>query len=240
MEIFPAIDIRSGKVVRLIQGDYGQQIDYAADPVEVAGGFVNCGAGWVHIVDLDGARTGRSLNLEVIKRVIEATELQAQVGGGIRTEGAIRDLLGAGASRVIIGTRALEDWDWFRRIAGRSEFAGKIVLGLDARDGKLAGRGWTDQTELRAVDLASQVSDWPIAAIVYTDIARDGMLTGPNLEQIEAMAKATDVPIIASGGVHCLDDVCRLAGLGVAGVIIGRALYEGKIDLAEAIKIVRT
>jgi len=236
MEIFPAIDIKAGKVVRLVRGDYDQQIDYPADPVDVAGGFLDAGADWLHVVDLDGARTGTTSNTDTIKKILGSVELKVQIGGGIRTRRSIMQLLDAGATRVIIGTRSLEDWDWFRDTVHQQALAGKIVLGIDARDGKLAVRGWTEQTDVAAVDVASRVRGWALAAIVYTDISRDGMLAGPNLDRTQEIAESTDVPVIASGGVTSIDDVRRLTALPVAGAIIGRALYEGKIDLAEAIR----
>jgi len=236
VDILPAIDIREGRVVRLLQGDYARQIDYSDDPLDVARGFVDAGAGWLHMVDLDGARAGRVCNADTFKRVLAAVELNVQIGGGVRTAESISELLDAGATRVIIGTRSLEDWQWFKDIVHDEMFAERIVLGMDARNGKLATRGWTEQTETSAVELAKRVSGWPLAAIVYTDIARDGMLGGPNLRHVECVANATDVPVIASGGVTSIDDVRRLARLPVAGAIIGRAIYEGKIDLVEAIK----
>lgn len=239
MDILPAIDVRDGKVVRLLQGDYDQQIDYAPEPVEVARGFVEAGASWLHMVDLDGAKTGTTYNTDTIRHVLSAVDIRVQIGGGIRTQRAIKTLLDAGAARVIIGTRSIEDFEWFKDTVHEAEFASKIVMGMDARNGKLATRGWTEQTKVSAVDVAEKVSPWPLAAIVYTDIARDGMLTGPNIDQIEVLAKATDIPVIASGGVTSLDDLHRLAELPIAGAIIGRALYEGTIDLAEAIAATR-
>ncbi len=235
--IYPAIDIRNKKVVRLIQGDYNQQIDYADNPVRVAEGFVRDGATWIHIVDLDGARSGTMYNFEVIGNILALGEVSIQIGGGIRSGEAIRKLLDAGASRVIIGTRGLEDWTWFESVVHNPDFADKIVFGLDARDGKLASHGWEKQTETPATEIAKKVSDWPLAGIVYTDIARDGMLTGPNIEQLELMTKSTKVPIIASGGIGKLEDVKKLLPLNIDGVIIGRAIYENKINLSEAIEL---
>ncbi|NLX05164.1 MAG: 1-(5-phosphoribosyl)-5-[(5-phosphoribosylamino)methylideneamino]imidazole-4-carboxamide isomerase [Phycisphaerae bacterium] len=236
MDILPSIDIRDGKVVRLIQGDYDQQIDYDRSPVDVASQFAQAGAAWLHMVDLDGAKTGQVYNTAVIRDVLNSTDLKVEVGGGVRNQRTIQRLLDAGADRVIIGTRSLEDWEWFTEIVHDPDFREKIVLGMDARDGLLAAHGWTKQTKLAAVDLARKVSKWPLAAIVYTDIAKDGMLAGPNFEQVELVAKSTDVPVIASGGVTSLEDVERLKDLPVAGAIIGRAFYEGKIDLAEAVR----
>ena len=237
MEILPAIDLRSGKCVRLIQGDYQRQIDYADDPVEVAIGFEKAGASWIHIVDLDGARAGKIENLPSIEAIAKATKVKIEVGGGVRSLEDINQLLKTGVSRVILGTKALEDWDWFTELVHRDELAQKLALGLDARDGLLAARGWTEQTEQRAVELAERVRGWPLGAIIYTDISKDGMLAGANLEATEQLARATDVPVIAAGGVTSNADVRALLKLPLAGMIIGRALYEGRIDLVQALQI---
>jgi phosphoribosylformimino-5-aminoimidazole carboxamide ribotide isomerase len=240
MEIIPAIDVRSGRCVRLLQGSYDRQIDYSAAPVEMAGEFHRAGARWVHVVDLDGALQGRLKNLETIESIAKGVDLKVEVGGGIRDDPTVEALLGAGVQRVIIGTQALRDWTWFEALVHRPGHEGRIALGLDAREGQLAVKGWTEQTDRSGVDVARQVADWPLAAIIYTDIARDGMLLGPNFEAMEEMARASKVPVIASGGVTDLDDVRRLAKLPLAGMIIGRAIYEGRIDLAEAIRVVES
>jgi phosphoribosylformimino-5-aminoimidazole carboxamide ribotide isomerase len=237
MQIFPAIDIRDGRVVRLIQGDYAQQINYADDPVEVAKRFVDAGAEWLHVVDLDGAKLGVSHNLKTVCRLLSSTTLKVEIGGGIRTHETMRTLLDAGAARVILGTRSLEDFEWFRQTVHHADFSGRVVLGLDARQGMLATHGWLEQTNVSAIEIAKKVDAWPIAAIVYTDIAKDGMMQGPNFEQVEAMARATRIGVIASGGVTTIEDVRRLNTLPLAGTIIGRALYEGAIDLAEAVAV---
>ncbi len=237
MDIFPAIDLRDGRCVRLIQGNYDRQIDYDDDPAAVAARFAEQGAKWLHVVDLDGAREGAQRNLPVIQRITESTSLTVQVGGGIRDEASVSALLEAGVERVVIGTRALEDWPWFEALACGSVHAGKIVLGLDAKEGYLAIKGWREQTTRTAVEVAEAVADWPLAAIVYTDISRDGMLLGPNLEAVRALVGVSAVPVIASGGVTELDDVRQLAGLPLAGIIIGRALYEGTIALSDALKL---
>jgi phosphoribosylformimino-5-aminoimidazole carboxamide ribotide isomerase len=235
--IFPAIDIRGGKCVRLIQGDYDQQLDYADDPVAVAQQFEAAEAEWLHVVDLDGAKEGRPVNLDVIRRIIESTSLKVEVGGGIRNDDTVDAILAAGAARAVIGTRALEDWDWFDALVNAPARAHRIALGLDMRDGRLAIKGWTESTEKRPVDVAEAVNDWPLAAIIYTDISRDGMLLGPNLEAIRDLVGVSKIPIIASGGVTDIDDVRRLSALQLGGIIIGRALYEQQIDLAEAIRV---
>lgn len=239
MEILPAIDLRDGKCVRLIQGDYQQQIDYSPDPAEVAVGFQQAGARWIHVVDLDGARTGQLQNLPAIKAIVQATELSVEVGGGIRTLRTIQQLLEIGVTRVILGTQALKNWAWFEELTKLPELAGKLVLGLDARGGKLAVQGWTDETQQTPIQIAGLLRGWPLSAIIYTDISRDGMLAGPNVQATEELALATTVPVIASGGVTSPRDVQALAKLPLAGIIIGRALYEDRIDLAEAIKIAR-
>jgi len=237
VEIFPSIDIRDGKVVRLIQGDYDQQIDYPIDPQTVARNYCEAGATWLHMVDLDGAKTGTAYNMTVLEKVLKVGGLKVQIGGGIRSQRVIKKLLDAGAQRVIIGTRGIEDWEWFESVVHEPEFKNRIVLGLEARNGKLASHGWTQQTKIFATEIAAKVSKWPLGAIVYTDIAKDGMLSGPNFEQVEVIAKSTRIPVIASGGVSCIQDVERLNSLPVAGVIIGRALYEGKVDLREAVRL---
>ena len=239
MEILPAIDLRDGKCVRLIQGDYKQQIDYSPDPAEVAAGFEQAGARWIHIVDLDGARTGQMKNLPAIKAIRQATDLSVEVGGGIRTLRAMQQLLEIGVTRVILGTQALKNWPWFEELTKLPELAHKLVLGLDARGGKLAVQGWTDQTQQTPVQIAGLVRGWPLAAIIHTDISRDGMLAGPNLQATEELALATTVPVIAAGGVTSPQDVEALAELPLAGIIIGRALYENRIQLTEALKIAR-
>jgi phosphoribosylformimino-5-aminoimidazole carboxamide ribotide isomerase len=238
MEILPAIDLRDGKCVRLLQGDYNQQIDYADDPVSVARGFQNAGAKWLHVVDLDGAREGKLRNLPTIERIVNETELKVEVGGGLRETETIESLLSAGVSRCVVGTKALEDWGWFEQLGLHSDYADKLALGLDARQGRLATHGWTRELDITALQIAERVCDWPLAAIVYTDIARDGMLLGPNIEAIEVMTSCSTVPIVASGGVTEIEDVHRLAQLPLLGIIIGRALYEKQIDLAEAVSIV--
>lgn len=237
MDILPAIDLRSGKCVRLLQGDYNRQIDYADDPVAVARQFEQAGATWLHVVDLDGAKEGRSCNLPTIGRIISGTDLRVEVGGGLREIDAIESLIDAGASRCVVGTKALEDWDWFTELAHRPKCEDHVALGLDARDGRLAVRGWTEQTKETASQVAGRVADWPLGAIIYTDISKDGMLQGPNIEATHALAKVSTVPVIASGGVTKIGDVQRLVELPLGGIIIGRAIYEKQIDLAEAIRV---
>jgi phosphoribosylformimino-5-aminoimidazole carboxamide ribotide isomerase len=237
MDILPAIDLRSGRCVRLLQGDYNRQIDYADDPVAVAKQFEQAGAHWLHLVDLDGAKEGRPCNVDVAERILANTNLRLEFGGGLRDSASVEALVQAGAARCVIGTKALEDWDWFRELVHRPDFQHKIALGLDARDGKLAVRGWLEQKEETAVELAQRVNGWPLGAIIYTDIAKDGMMSGPNIEATGALAGESSVPVIASGGVTNIEDVRQLSKLPLGGIIIGRALYEKHIDLAEAIRI---
>ncbi len=237
MDILPAIDLRDGKCVRLIQGDYERQFDYADDPVAVAAQFEQAGATWLHVVDLDGAREGAVQNLPTIEQIITATNLSVEVGGGLREVEPIESLLHAGAARCVVGTKALEDWDWFAALVDRPICRERIALGLDAREGKLAVRGWTAETQQSALQVVDRVADWPLAAIIYTDIGRDGMLLGPNIEAVKVLAEYSGIPVIASGGVTDIEDVRQLSRLPLAGIIIGRAIYEKQLDLAEAIRI---
>lgn len=240
IELFPAIDLRNGKVVRLLRGDYARQTTYTVDPVETAKSFQEMGCRWLHVVDLDGARDGRPSNLDIIEKIIRATSLRVEVGGGIRTEETIEYLLAVGAERLILGTQAVADFQWFKAMAHDPRFRGRIVLGLDARDGRIATHGWTAQDDQgpAAVDVARSVDRWPLAAIIYTDIVRDGTLTGPNIEATRHLLSAvTHLPVIHSGGVATLDDIAALKQLPIAGIIVGRALYEGRFEAREAVKL---
>lgn len=235
MDVLPAIDLLGGKCVRLLQGRYDRVIDYESDPLGVARQFRSAGAEWLHVVDLDGARNGRIANLTILEQIVKETGARVQFGGGVRDEFAINAALRAGAQRVIVGTRALEDWNWFEAVVHHPEYARRIALGLDARLGKLAVHGWTHETEQAAVDVARATAGWPLAAIVYTDIAYDGLLLGPNLQAIEKLAATSPTVVIASGGVSDLEDVRRLVQMKLAGIVIGRAIYERAIDLKEAL-----
>jgi phosphoribosylformimino-5-aminoimidazole carboxamide ribotide isomerase len=239
MIILPSIDLRGGQVVRLKQGDYARQVTYAVDPLETAASFAAAGAVWMHVVDLDGAKEGRPVQTDLIARLAASTKLKVEVGGGVRTTADIDALLHAGAARVVVGTQAMENWDWFADLVHKPAYAGKIVLALDAKEGMVATRGWTENSGQSTTDVASSVRRWPLAAILYTDVAKDGMLQGPNFQQTRRLAEATDVPVIASGGVGNLDHVRELLTLPVWGAIIGRSLYEGKVNLAEAIALTR-
>lgn len=239
IQILPSVDLRAGAVVRLKQGDYTRQINYAVDPVEVSLSYAAAGAEWMHIVDLDGAKEGRCVQTDLITRMIHASRLKVQVGGGVRSTDDVNRLLQAGAARVVIGTKALQDWDWFDTLAHTPTFEQKLTLALDARDGVVATHGWTEASGIRAVDIAKKVSDWPLGAILYTDVAKDGMLEGPNFKQTRQLAEAGKVPVIASGGVGSIEHIRTVATLPVWGVIVGRSLYEGAVDLKEALRIVR-
>ncbi|HXG09389.1 MAG TPA: 1-(5-phosphoribosyl)-5-[(5-phosphoribosylamino)methylideneamino]imidazole-4-carboxamide isomerase, partial [Gemmataceae bacterium] len=234
----PAIDLRGGQCVRLVQGDFRQEMVFGKDPVAVARRWVGQGAEYLHLVDLDGARQGHPVNGASVRRIVEAAGVPCQFGGGLRHEEDIAQALSWGVARVIVGTRALEDPGWFERVCRR--FPGRVVLGIDARNGQVAIGGWLQVSDCSALDLARRCAGWPLAALVYTDIGRDGMLAGPNLEAVAELAAAVPLPVIASGGVTTLEDVRRLARLGLAGCIIGRALYEGKLELAAAIVAAKT
>ena len=233
MEIWPAIDLRGGKCVRLRQGDYGQETVFGDDPVAMARRWVDLGAKCLHLVDLDGAREGRPVNLECVRSIVEAVGVPCELGGGIRNEETIEVLLGLGLRRLVIGTLALREPDWFRGVC--QKYPDRLVLGIDARDGRVAAEGWLATSDVSAVELAGWFAGEPIAAVVYTDIATDGMMAGPNVAAMAEMQAAVDCPVVASGGVTTRQDVARLAAVPMAGCIIGRALYEGTITLSEAL-----
>jgi len=237
MEILPAIDLCGGRVVRLARGDYECQTTYSDDPVAMAEAFVQAGAKWIHVVDLDAARTGELKNFSLVGALCRAVEARIELGGGARDEGTIEVMLQAGVARAVVGSQALSDWPWFERLAGRPDLAGKIALGLDARGGRLAAHGWKKQTELAAQEVAGRTRGWPLGAIIYTDIDRDGMLEGVNITATAELIASTDVPVIASGGVGSLEDLAQCKRIGCAGAIVGRAYYEGRIDLRRAIEL---
>ncbi len=234
MELIPAIDLVGGKCVRLIQGEYHRQITYEDDPVKQAQKFLDAGADWLHIIDLDGARVGKPVNIDTAQAITAGVKMKFELGGGVRDEQAIRRMLDIGIDRVIIGTSAIRMFDWFTEMT--EKFPNKLVLGLDARGSKLATSGWTQESQQEIWVFAAKAANLPLAAIIYTDITKDGMMAGPNLERTKALVDAVDVPIIAAGGVTEIDDVVKLRQLGVAGAIAGRALYEGNLNLKEAIK----
>lgn len=233
MQIWPAIDLRGGKCVRLRQGDYNQETVFGDDPAEMARQWLRQGARQLHLVDLDGAREGRSANRAAVEAILAAVDIPCQLGGGIRSEATIDELFQLGVARLVVGTRALTDPEWF--IAMCRRHPGRLAVGIDARDGLVATDGWLETSRTRAVDLAARYAGEPLAGIIYTDIAKDGMLAGPNLPAVAEMLAQVEAPVIASGGVTTADDVSSLARLGAAGCIIGRTLYEGKLSLADAL-----
>jgi phosphoribosylformimino-5-aminoimidazole carboxamide ribotide isomerase len=238
MYLLPAIDIRGGKCVRLIQGDYDRQINYEDDPVKQAKAFAKAGAKWLHVVDLDGAHAGYPVNTFTVALLACESGLKIEVGGGIREESDILEMLSMGAERVIIGTKAVSDFAWFSSMTHK--FPKKLALGLDVRGSKVATHGWTHESSEDLITFIRHAASLPLAAIIYTDITRDGMMAGPDIERTERLAKAVDIPVIASGGVTSIDDILALARTNVAGAILGRALYEGKLDLAQAVQALHT
>ncbi|MBN1815807.1 MAG: 1-(5-phosphoribosyl)-5-[(5-phosphoribosylamino)methylideneamino]imidazole-4-carboxamide isomerase [Sedimentisphaerales bacterium] len=237
MDVIPAIDLRGGICVRLIQGEYDRQITYKDDPVSQAGEFYEAGARRLHVVDLDGAKEGRPCNLDAVRAIVEAVDMKVDLGGGIRTEDDIRKVLEIGVDYAILGTSAVRRFNWFCEMA--ETFPGRLILGLDARGSKVATEGWTQQEGQSILELADRAEGVPVAAIIYTDITRDGMMEGPNLERTRSLVEWVKLPIICAGGVTAVEDVKHLRELGVAGAIIGRALYEGKIDVRAALEAAR-
>ena len=232
MEIWPAIDIRGGKCVRLRQGDYAQETVFGDSPKEMAFYWAEQGANRLHLVDLDGAREGKPVNLQAVQEIVETVEIPCEIGGGIRDENTICQYLDIGLQRVIIGTYALKKPVWFREMC--LHYPGKLVLGIDARSGMVATEGWLETSETSAVELAAQFAEAEIAAVIFTDIATDGMMKGPNIPATLSMMEAIHVPVVCSGGITDLEDVRNLYNAGINGCIIGRALYEGTISIAEA------
>ncbi|MFN9367222.1 MAG: 1-(5-phosphoribosyl)-5-[(5-phosphoribosylamino)methylideneamino]imidazole-4-carboxamide isomerase [Planctomycetia bacterium] len=234
MELWPAIDLLGGRCVRLLQGDYERETVFGADPVAMARDFVAGGARRLHIVDLDGARAGEPVQAGLVGRMVREAGVPCQIGGGIRSRETVAAYLAAGVQRVVLGSVAIEQPELLRAVA--VEFPGRVVLGLDAREGKVAVRGWLETSPLEAVDVARAHAALPLAGIVYTDIARDGMLGGPNVAALEAMIAATPLPVVASGGVATAEDIRRVAGIAATGCIVGKALYTGNVTLAAALE----
>lgn len=243
MEILPAIDLRGGCCVRLRQGDYAQETVFGDDPAEMARRWQAGGATRLHLVDLDGAKAGYPVNIAAIQAIVDAVDIPCELGGGLRDESSIRAMLeDVGVDRAIIGTQALKQPEWFRKMV--QLFPGRIALGLDARNGMVATAGWLDVSQTRALDLARQFVGIDLAAVIYTNIANDGMMQGVDEQTIQDMISLTELglPVIASGGVSTLDDVRRLALCSnqhpkLVGAIIGRALYEGTIQVADAVRV---
>ena len=238
MILFPAIDLKGGKCVRLLRGEMSAATTFNEDPADQARKFEGSGCRWIHVVDLDGAFAGAPVNAPAVRAILAAVKVPVQLGGGIRDAAGIAAWLDAGIARVILGTVALRNPDLVKQAC--KHWPGRIVVGIDARDGRVAVEGWAETSDVLAVDLAKKFADAGVAAIVYTDIERDGAMGGPNVEATAALAKASGIPVIASGGVSSLDDLRALkahAADGIVGVISGRALYDGRIDLGEAVKL---
>jgi phosphoribosylformimino-5-aminoimidazole carboxamide ribotide isomerase len=234
MILLPSIDIKDGLCVRLYQGDYAQMTTYDADPVRVALRWQEAGARWLHVVDLDGAKEGAPVNMALIERIRGATRMSIEVGGGLRSLAHIEQILALGVERVVLGTVALTDRALLQ--AALQRWREQIVVGIDARDGRVAIAGWRETSGVDAATLASELTALGVQRFSYTDIGRDGTLEGPNLHALAAMQRATSRPLIASGGVRSLTDLHALAALGVEGAIIGKALYTGTLDLAAAVR----
>ncbi|MFA5528316.1 MAG: 1-(5-phosphoribosyl)-5-[(5-phosphoribosylamino)methylideneamino]imidazole-4-carboxamide isomerase [Peptostreptococcales bacterium] len=233
MIIFPAIDIKNGQCVRLLQGDFNKVNTFGDDPSKMAVRWENEGGRYLHVVDLDGALTGESANKEAIKKIFKAVKIPVQIGGGMRNEEVIAEMLELGASRVILGTSALKDKDFTKRMI--EKYKEKIAVSIDAKEGKVAINGWTSISEIKAVDLAKELIGYGLKTIIYTDIAKDGMLEGPNFDELDYMNKNLDCNIIASGGISTLEDIKRLSEMNIYGAIIGKAIYTGAIDLKDVI-----
>lgn len=239
MDVIPAIDLLGGNCVRLYQGDYEQSQVFDENPVAIAQQWVAQGATWLHLVDLDGAKAGYPVNQRVIEAIVRTVDVPVQVGGGLRDRQSVADLLALGVQRVILGTVAVEQPELVEALT--HEFPGRIVVGIDARNGKVATRGWLEDSQVDAIALAQQMAHLGVAAIIYTDIHRDGTLQGPNLDALRNLANAVSVPVIASGGVSAVRDLLNLLSLesiGVTGAIVGRALYTGEVSLREAVRAV--
>jgi phosphoribosylformimino-5-aminoimidazole carboxamide ribotide isomerase len=238
--LFPAIDLKDGHCVRLQQGDMARVTLFNEDPAAQAKIFAGQGFEWLHVVDLDGAFAGKPMNAQAVQRILRASAIPVQLGGGIRDTATVEAWLEKGVARVIIGTAAVRDPPFVRQAA--RDYPGQIAVGLDTRDGKIAIEGWAEISELTALDIARRFEDVGVAAIIHTDVARDGLLRGLNLDATLALAEAVSIPVIASGGLAGLDDVRALLeprARKLAGAIVGRALYDGRLDAAEALTLVR-
>jgi phosphoribosylformimino-5-aminoimidazole carboxamide ribotide isomerase len=238
-ELYPAIDLRGGRAVRLLRGDYAAETVYSDDPVAVARSFEAAGARWIHVVDLDAARSGEAGNLEYVAAIARSVRCEVETGGGVRSVEAAERLIDAGVARVVIGTAAVERPELVTELAAR--YPGRVAVGLDARGRQVAVKGWTEATGADLVDLARRFEGQGVAALIVTEIGRDGTMAGPDLDQLGAVLDATAVDVIASGGVGTLDDIRALAGVqrggrSLAGIIVGRAIYEGRFTVEEALR----
>ncbi len=239
MILYPAIDLKDGNAVRLVHGDMDRETVFNENPAAQAMEFVEAGCEWLHLVDLNGAFAGEPVNAAPVEAILEQTKVPAQLGGGIRDMATIERWIDKGLARVILGTVAVENPDLVREAA--KEFPGKVAVGIDARNGRVATKGWAEETDVMVTDLARSFEDAGVAAIIYTDINRDGAMQGPNVEATAALARAVAIPVIASGGVSSLADLIALRDCGAAlnGAYSGRALYDGAIDLSEALKALK-
>jgi phosphoribosylformimino-5-aminoimidazole carboxamide ribotide isomerase len=235
--IYSAIDIRGGRAVRLVEGDFARETQFDADPVDAARRWQEAGAEWIHIVDLDGARDGTGANRDAIARIRQAVEVQIEVGGGIRSEADLEALHAIGVNRFILGSIAISDPELVEHAI--ATYGDAVAVGLDARNGKVATQGWLEQTDVDAIEVARRFADAGLRHVIFTDILRDGTFQGPNLNALRALIAAVNIDVIASGGVGSLADVEAIAGTGAGGVIIGSALYHGKIALTDALAIGR-
>jgi phosphoribosylformimino-5-aminoimidazole carboxamide ribotide isomerase len=238
MILYPAIDLKDGQAVRLLRGEMDKATVFNTDPAAQARAFQDAGCRWLHLVDLNGAFAGQPVNGAAVEAILAATEVPVQLGGGIRDMATIEMWLSKGVARVILGTVAVDRPDLVRAAAGA--YPGRIAVGIDARDGRVSTRGWAEETDARVTDLARQFEDAGVAAIIYTDIERDGAMGGPNVAATADLARATSIPVIASGGVSALADLIALRDTGViAGAISGRALYDGALDLGAALSVLK-
>ena len=235
MILYPAIDIRGGRCVRLIEGDFDRETTYDSDPSSAARRWVKAGANWLHVVDLDGAVEGRPVNREAIAQIRASVDVPIQLGGGLRHLTDLEDALGGGIDRAILGTVALRDPELV--ISAGARWGNRIAVALDARDGRLATDGWLGQTDSSAIEVAQRLAQRGVRHFIYTDIRRDGTLSGPNIEALGELVKKIDADVIASGGIASLEDIKAAAATGVTGAIIGRALYDGRVNLAEALAL---
>ena len=235
MKLYPAIDIKDGRCVRLRQGQFDQVKVYSDSPVEIAALWQSKGGSFLHLVDLDGALKGRSANADCIRQIVQTVQIPTELGGGIRSLRDIEEVLDLGVYRAIIGTKAVEDPRMLRE-AVKQFGAEHIAVGIDAKNGMVAVNGWEQISQVSAMDLALLMKDMGVRTIIYTDISRDGMLTGPNVEATKLLSDATGLNVVASGGVSCMEDLRRIHWAGIHGAIIGKALYENRIDLAQAVQ----
>lgn len=240
MIFFPAIDIYQGKCVRLEKGDFEKKTIFNEDPVDQAKFFEDMGCNWIHVVDLDGAKNGSSSNFNIVEEISLKTNLKIQFGGGVRSTAKIKSLLDVGIERVVIGTKAINDISFLDVVC--RDFPNKIVIGIDARKGKVSIEGWTKDSGINANELAINAEKKGVCAIIFTDIDKDGLMSGPNISSTLEIAKAVNIPVIVSGGVSAIEDVIEVKeneGYGIGGVICGRAVYDKKVDIKEALKILR-